>query len=224
MKDKIINTIKNSEVKMRSRGYFIARAVLAIIVAIVVLFLLLFVITFILFTLRENGGFFAANFGPTGWGIFLESLPWSIFLLSIALLLVLWLLLRRYAIVYHQPFLYTLLILIVMVSIAALFLLPGSLQGGIFHYVSQNRIPMVTGVYEFETAPMNGVYRGQVAALATTSIILKSTSGQTSTVLMVPAVAAEIRAIVPGDYVIIFGRQVATATIEVSGVERMIEY
>lgn len=209
---------------MRSHGYFVARAVLMIIGAVIVLALLLFVVTFILFALQENGGFFAANFGPAGWGVFLESLPWSVFLLSLALLLVLWLLLRRYPVVYHQPFLYTLLILIIVTSLIAVFVLPGSIHGGIYRYVSRNPVPFVTGVYESETAPTNGVYRGEVVVLATSSFVLQNGLGQTSTVLVASAAVPELAEIEPGDYVLIFGQGMATATIDASGVERIVDY
>ncbi len=223
--DKVINTIKSGGAKMRPRAYFIVRSALAIIGAVAVFFVVLFLTTFIIFALQENGGIFATNFGPGGWEIFFESLPWTILALSIALLLILWVLLRRYAIVYHQPLLYTLLILVVVVSITAIFLLPGtSLQGGIFHYVSKSYIPVVTGVYEFDTAPMSGVYRGQVLVLATSSFILVNGRGQTSTVLLVPMASPEIGGLSPGDYVLIFGRGVATATIQASGVEKIVDY
>jgi hypothetical protein len=223
--EEIINTIKSGEAKMHSRAYFVARAVFAIIAALVLFTLILFIATFIIFALQQNGGFFATNFGLGGWAIFLESLPWVIFLLSIALLLILWLLLRRYPVVYHQPVLYTLLILIVVIGLIAVFLLPSSIHGVIYRYVSKNQTPMVAGVYEFETAPMSGIYRGQVIVLATSSFVLGNTIGQTSTVLVVPSMASsELVDIEPGDYVIIFGHGVATATIEASGVEKIVDY
>ena len=224
--DNLLDTIKNGDVKMRSRGYFVARRVFKAVLVILFFLLLLFVITFILFALQENGGFYATNFGPVGWGVFLASLPWTIFLLSLALLLVLWLLVQRYSVAYHQPILYTLLILIFVVSITAIFLLPGSyLQGGIFRYASRNQIPVVTGFYTLETTPANGVYRGQVVAFSTSSFILEYALGQTSTVLFMPAgTSSELGGINPGDYVIVFGRRVATATIEASGVEKIVDY
>lgn len=220
----VINTIKSGEIRMHSRSYFIARTLLAVVSAVLVFFFILFISTFIIFALQENGGFFATGFGPVGWLIFLGSLPWSLLLLSIALILVLWLLLRRYAIVYHQPFLYILLILIVVISLACFFFSAGAIHGGIYRYVSRNPIPVVTGVYEFETAPMNGIYRGEVVMLATSSFVLEDALGQTSTVFIIPAASSELEELGPGDYVIIYGRGVATATIQASGVETIMNY
>jgi|GEM_PF-2443790 hypothetical protein len=224
MKDKVIDAIKSGGVKMHSRPYFIVRAVFVVLGAMLLFFLILFVATFMVFALQENGGLYAAGFGPSGWVVFLTSLPWSLLLLSIALILILWILLRRYSIIYHQPFLYVLLILIVVISLACFFLSAGLIHGGIYRYVSRNPIPVVTGVYEFETSPMNGVYRGEAIMIATSSFILENALGQTSTVLLVPGAASELGGISPGNYVIVFGRGVATATIEASGVETIVDY
>jgi len=222
--DKVINLIKNAGTKMRPRRYFVARAMFVILGAVLLFCLILFFVTFIIFALQENGGLFATNFGPVEWGVFLESLPWSLLLLSLALILIMWILLRRYAIVYHQPFLYTLLILVIVISLACFFLSASSIHGGIFRYASRNQFPMVEGVYEFETTPMNGMYRGQVTLLATSSFIIKNPFGQTSTVFLIPAASSELGQIDPGDYVIVFGRNVATATIDAAGVETIEDY
>jgi hypothetical protein len=225
--DKIINTIKSGETKMHSHAYFMARAALVLFGAVLLFLLILFVATFIVFALQENGGFFAANFGPVGWETFFASFPWIMLLLSLALVLVLWIILRRYPMIYHQPFLYILFVLIVVVSLSCLFISAGAIHGGIYRYVSRNPIPMVSGVYEFETAPANDVYRGQVVTLSTSSFVLANDLGQTSTVLVVPTApssGSELGEIEPGDYVIVFGHGVATATIQASGVENIVDY
>ena len=216
--NEIIDTIKSGKAKMHSRAYFVAQAAVVLLGAILLFLLILFIATFIIFALQENGGFFAANFGPIGWRVFFSSLPWTMLLLSLALVLILWILLRRYSVVYHQPFLYILLLLIVVVSLSCLFISAGAIHGGIYRYVSRNPIPMLSGVYEFETAPADDVYRGQVAALSTSSFVLANDFGQTSTVLFMPS------GVEPGDYVIVFGHGVATATIQASGVETIVDY
>lgn len=222
--EEVINAIKNGEAKMRSRRYFIVKAILIIVGAILLFFFILLLGTFILFALHENGGIFATNFGTAGWDAFLVSLPWSLLLLSIALILILWILLRRYAVIYRQPFLYILLILIVVLSLASFFLSTNAIPDDMFLYASRNRIPVVSGVYQLETTPISGAYRGEVIMLATSSFILGNDSGQTSTVFMISAASSELTGITPGDYVIIFGHRVSTATVEAYGLERIVKY
>lgn len=225
--EKIIEAIKSGKAKMRPRSYFITQAILALLGAVLLFIIIFFITTFIIFALQENGGLFAARFGPAGWGVFFTSLPWAMLLLSLALVLILWLLLRRYALVYHQPVLYIILILVVAISLASLFVSAGSIHGGIYRYVSANPVPVFSGVYALETAPAEGIYRGQVVAISTSSLLLADELGQTSTILFAPAAPAplaELRDIEPGDYVIVFGRAVAPATIAASGAEKIVDY
>jgi hypothetical protein len=217
--DEIINTIKSGEAKMHSRAYFAAQAALVVLGAVLLFLLILFLATFIVFAMQEDGGFFAINFGPVGWGVFFTSFPWIMLLLSLALVLILWILLRRYSLVYHQPFLYVLLVLIVTISLSYLFIPASSIHGGIYRYLSRNPIPLVSGVYDFETTPVSDVYRGQVVTISTSSFILANDFGRTSTVLVSPG-----NNINPGSYVIVFGHRVATATIQASGMETIVDY
>jgi hypothetical protein len=224
MKDSVIGAIKDREIKMHPRGYFTFRTTLTLIGAVMLFFVILFVTSFMMFALDQNGGLYAIHFGPSGWIIFFSSLPWSLLLLSIVLIFILWILLRRYSLVYRQPFLYALLSLVIVISLASFFLPADLIQGGIFHYISRNPIPGVTNIYQFETAPGSGVYRGQVIIIATSSFILGNSFGQTSTVFMVSGDSSELTEVMPGDYVIILGHNMATGTIEASGVERIVSY
>lgn len=222
--DSVLAAIKDRDVKMRSHGYFVARAIGAAVAAAAVFILVFFVATFMIFSLQLNGGFYATQFGPSGWLVFLGSLPWSLLLLSIVLILILWILLRRYAFVYHQPFLYVLLLLVVVISLSYFLFSVETFHDDIYRYVERNPIPFVSGVYEVETTPMSGVYRGEVVMLATSSFVLENGFGQTSTVLVATAAEPELAAVDSGDFVLIFGSSPATATIEASGVERIIDY
>lgn len=222
--DHVIDAIKSGKAKMRPRRYFVAQAILTVVAAVLLFFLILFLATFVIFALEENGGFFAINFGLVGWAIFFESLPWTALLISLAFVLILWILLRRYPLVYHQPFLYTLLILIAAISLISFFLSGPSLQGGFMQYISQNQLPFVSGVYEYETAPGKGIYRGEVLFMITNGFVLESALGHTSTVFMAPGAGSDLSAIGPGEYVLIFGHIVASSTIEASGLEKIVDY
>ncbi|HUC01854.1 MAG TPA: hypothetical protein VMA75_03035 [Candidatus Paceibacterota bacterium] len=222
--DHVIETIKSGKAKMRPRSYFIAQAVLAIIAAALLFFLILFLATFAIFSLEENGGLFAIDFGLSGWAIFFESLPWTVLLLSLAFILILWILLRRYPLVYQQPFLYTLLILIAAISLVSFFLSGPSLQGGLMQYAYENQLPLLSGVYKYETTPTRGIYRGEVVLMIANGFVLEDALGNTSTIFMAPGAGSELSAIGPGEYVLIFGRFVATSTIEASGLEKIVDY
>jgi hypothetical protein len=219
--DEVINSIKSSDIKMRPRWYFIAQTVLTIIAASLMFVVLLFVVSFIDFALQQNGGFFAIGFGPAGFMTFFYSLPWVFFLLSLVLIFALAILLKHYPAVYHRPLAYLLLLLIFVVTVVALLLSISPFHSQIIRYVSNNRLPIVEQFYEGETAPGINTYRGEVALFIPNGFILENTVGRTSTVVVVAKALPELTGVKVGDTVIIFGRGIASATIEALGVERM---
>jgi hypothetical protein len=224
MEHNVFDNIKSGKTKMRPRWYFAVRTALVAIAVMMLFLLLFFIASFTIFVLQVNGGFFAIHFGFSGFETFIGSLPWSLLLLSIALILILVILLRRYPFIYHQPFLYTLLALIVVISLATFILMASSFHAGIFRYASRNQLPLINGVYQFETTSINNVYRGQIISLIPNGFVLENAIGHTSTVVMAPSASSEVDSLQMGDYVIIFGQHVATDTLEASGVERAAAY
>jgi hypothetical protein len=224
MDNDVIDQIKSNKTKMRPRSYFIFRAVLLIVIAVIVFLLLLFFVSFIIFVLRQDGGLLAVNYGVSGWDVFFHALPWSLLLLSLALILTLALLLKRYAFIYHQPFLYSLLALIIVVSLGSVFVAATSLHPGIMSYATRNGLPLIQGVYQFEMAPPGNIYRGEVIQMIPSGFILEEADGETSTIIIAsntPFAAADFPV---GDYVVIFGHPASTATIEVFGMQRADAY
>lgn len=145
----VFEAIKSRQSKMRPRWYFVVQAGLMILAVVLMFALVLFLVSFIIFALEQNGGLFAIHFGLNGWYSFLNALPWSVLLLSLALILILAVLLKRYAFVYHQPFLYLLLVLIVVISLTSFFLAASSFHRGFLH----TNLPLIGSFYSYEMAP-----------------------------------------------------------------------
>jgi hypothetical protein len=218
----VFKTIESGGVKMRPRWYFLVREALVIAAIVLLAFITLILASFIIFALKENGGWYAIRFGARGWSDFLDSLPWSILLLSLALILILAFLLKQYAFAYHRPFLYLLLLLVAVVSLAGFFIAATSFHSGIFRYASANRIPLIPGVYRFEMTPSGDLYRGEVITFLVSGggIVIENALGETSTVILTPAASSELEGMDSGDYVIVFGWPGTTDTIDASGLER----
>jgi hypothetical protein len=220
----VIDKIKRGETKMRSRSYFVTQTVLMAVSVVVILGAVFFLVSFMVYALETNGGFFAIHFGFSGVETFFGSLPWTLLLLSIALLLILVLLLKRYEFVYHQPILYLLAILFIVVCLAGFLIAASSLHSIIYRDAEGGRGSMVGGIYQFETTPAGNIYRGQAVVIAEGGFILANAIGQTSTVIMSPQASSELQDITIGEYVIIFGHRIATGTIEAFGVEAATQY
>lgn len=211
----IIAAIRSGDTKMRPRWYFVIQSILVVIAAVLILVLLILAISFIVFALEQNGGFFAASFGLTGWEILFLALPWSIILLSIALLLILIILLKRYEFIYQQPSLYVLLVLVVVIAIGSFFI-----EAVNFHTrIEENNIPVLENIYHYETTPQNYIYRGMIVQFLNNGFVLENTAGQTSTFLVPPGVTLNLTLFKLGQYVMVFGEPGASDTVNMYGIE-----
>ena len=215
--NQIIHAIKSREAKMRPRWYFITRGVLIAISLFLILILLLLAVSFIVFVLGQNGGSFATGFGLTGWIIFFRALPWSVLLLSCALILVLLLLLKRYPFIYHQPSLYVLLVLVIVIGLGT-FLIEAL---NIHLRIENNDIPVLENVYQYETTPENYIYRGKVVELIPNGFVLENAIGETSTFRVASSVLLNLGLFKIGDFVMVFGESHATASVDMYGIQSM---
>jgi len=111
--DKIFNKIKKEQIKMRPKIYFILKAVLIALTTLLVAFFVLFLVSFIFFNLRASGAWFLPRFGLPVIGIFFKSLPWLLILITIILIGVLEILVKRFSFAYRRPILYSILFIII---------------------------------------------------------------------------------------------------------------
>src|SRR5258708_270145 len=126
IKDIILEKISKEEVVMRSKKYFILKALALAAVALAVLLLSLVICNFILFSIRLNSHDALLGFGPRGFLVFLQLFPWSYFALDILLILILEWLLRRFRFGYRRPVLYLLFGILVLTTSVGFFIARGT--------------------------------------------------------------------------------------------------
>ncbi len=108
MKEKILEKIRNDNVSMYSRGYFLLRLVGLAVVSLSVLLITIFIFNFIFFGLRLNGHESLLSAGPRGLLLFLHVFPWFWLALDCVLILGLEWMLRHFRFGYRIPVLYLL--------------------------------------------------------------------------------------------------------------------
>lgn len=106
----VFDAIGRGGVKMRPRWHFVVRAVLVATGSVIFFLLLVYFASTALATLYRNGVWAAPAFGLSGWLLFLRSLPLILIGFTLIFVIVIALLARHYAFVYHQPIVYLLLI------------------------------------------------------------------------------------------------------------------
>lgn len=206
----VFEAIASGKVKMRSKWYFGLQTILAIVGGIILGLFLIYIVGFIIFLLRQSGLLFAPGIGLSGWYIFFRSLPWLLILLSLIFLLVLIILINHYSFSYQRPLLYSLIVILVIVTGGSLF-------------VSYQRFnpPILENYYSgYGAGELTDVHRGEIVVLASNGFILQGLSGETSTVLfdsgMSPGGESSFRA---GDFVVVFGDRDPSGFIEASAIE-----
>ena len=217
--DRVIDTIKKTKTRMRPRWYFALRTALAAFAVTLLFLLLLYVVSFMFFTLDQDGAWFAAGLGLSGWSLFFTALPWGLFFVSLVLLLLLANLLRRYAFIYHQPLIYFLFACIIITTLGGVFIAATSFHSGLSRYATNN-IPVLGNFYERETALPASVHRGEIVAFANNGFVIADGAGMTSTVVAADGVIF-VGNFYLGDTVLVFGTRQANGTIKAFGIQRI---
>ena len=220
--ERIVDVIKKNRTKMRPHWYFLTRTVLVIIAAVMLFLLLLYVVSFIIFALHQDGGWFAANLGLSGWSLLFTALPWGLLLVSLVLLALLANLLKRYTFVYHQPVFYLLIAFIVIVTFGGFFVAATSLHAGLSRYAEDNDIPVLGNIYTYETALPANVHRGEIVAFTNDGFLIENEFGVTSTVTVATGTGIAFPGNLDvGDIVLVFGPRQSNGMIVAFGIQRV---
>lgn len=161
IRDLIEQKIQEGRVAMRPRWHFVLRAALAVLGVVLVLLVGLYLVSFVVFVARTTDIGFLPEFGMRGVGYFLYSLPWLVIGIAFVFVLVLEVLVRRYAFAYRRPLLYTVVAGLVFVALGGAALAYYTPIHGPSH-----RLPIAQPVYQhYESLPVHEVKRGRVVEM-----------------------------------------------------------
>lgn len=213
--NRVLEAIKERELRMRPRQYFVLRAILVALGASLLFLLLLYVASFVIYALHMDGLWFAPEYGISGWLLFFSGLPWGLLLLSLAILLLLAVILRNYEFVYHQPLFYPLFAFVVLIAIGGFFLGTTALHPDLSRFAARNA-PVLENFYEYETAFPSSVHRGVIVSLGNGTFIIADGFGVTSSIVGGPVQGFQV-----GDVVLVFGMRRDDGVIKAFGVQQM---
>src|ERR1035437_5212484 len=105
IENNVLEKIRQGDIRMRPRIYFVARIVAVIFVAIFALVVSVFVLSFAFFSVHESGELFLLGFGSRGLLTFFSLFPWFTLIVAVGLLFLFELLSRLFIFNYRQPIL-----------------------------------------------------------------------------------------------------------------------
>lgn len=181
--DQVIEAITEGQVKPRPKWQVLAKSSLFILVFFLLAIILFYLESFIIFSLRHTGIILLPTFGPRGWLLFMLYLPWLLILLSLILVLILEVLLRRYSLAYHRPLLYSLLAILVGAGFIGYLLAP--YHQPLYRVAQNNRLPLAGDFYrDLDRSDFSGIRRGIMVNVSGTNFVIKNWDGATSSVII----------------------------------------
>jgi glucan phosphoethanolaminetransferase (alkaline phosphatase superfamily) len=105
IQEEVLNAIKEGKLNMRPKWHFILKAILRALSIIILFFALVYLLNFIGLVTHEKD-FNLLDLSPRGMRAFMTAVPWVIVLLSMSLLSIFYILIKKYSFVYKKPIVY----------------------------------------------------------------------------------------------------------------------
>ncbi len=204
----VLEAINTGKVQMVPRWRFALSAGLLGTGAIIVSLTLLFVVSLIVFMLNESGAWLVPGFGPRGWYAFFVSLPWLLIVVSIIFLVLLEILVRRYAFAYRRPLLLSLAGITLFVSMSSFIFARTGLHHQLATFALGPHMPFPGYFYqEFHSGTLRNIHRGQIKTLTNRGFLLGVRQDELISVLVTNNTRLPAGAVFSaGDRVMVFGQ------------------
>jgi hypothetical protein len=161
LKEKVLERIRSGQVKMHGHAYFAAKTILLVVGVVLALLFGIFAVSFLLFLLQANGLLLLPAFGMTGLVKLLTLFPWLIVVLALVFMILLELFVQRFAFAYHQPIMYTVLGIFLLVIIAGTALAQTPLHQALADFTKNS--PLFSQLYHsYVPGHDRGLYVGRV--------------------------------------------------------------
>ncbi len=181
----ILEKIRSGKAKMRPKWHFVLKAALIVAGLIIVTLALLYLVSFVLFVLRQTGVWFLPAFGLRGIGTFLISLPWLLVLVGIVFIILLEALVRHYSFAYRKPLLYSLLGIIIFVTVASIVVARTSFHEGLFMRARMEKLPVAGQLYRDFGMPKNkDAHIGTITEITNDGFRIETPRGETLTIIV----------------------------------------
>lgn len=207
LREQVQDAIHSGRVKMRPKWHFALRAALAGIGGVMVGFTLLYLVSFVLFVLRHNGVLFVPMFGFFGWYAFFVSLPWLLIFFLVLFVVVLEVLVHRYAFAYRRPLLYSALAIAILAVLGGQLVAVTPLHRRMFISAQHGGLPVAGRFYRHYGRPHSrNIHPGVISELTPQGFVMQNRLGESLTVILTRRTRLPLGAdFFAGDGVVVFG-------------------
>jgi hypothetical protein len=223
IEDNVLAAIHSGQIKMRPRWQFILKAALIATGVVIVLLALIYLVSFILFALHESGAWFVPVFGFSGWIAFFQRLPWVLIGFVVLFIILLQVLVSRYAFSYHRPLLASALCIVGIVLVGGVAISLTRFHNQLFDSARHNGLPVFGAMYRgFGMPRFDDIHRGEINEIMANGFVFQDDDGDTSTVVITPTTRLPLGdGFMASDTVIVFGREDLGGMIRAVGIEKI---
>lgn len=206
--NRVLGAIRDRNLSMRPRWYFVLRGILAAIGCLISLLAGLYIASLVVFLMRRTGAWFVPVFGAHGWIALMLSLPWILLVFLGIFVVVLELLVRRYAFAYRRPLMMSAGGILLLVIFGGIVVGMTSLHGRLERLTSEHQVPFIAGMYRaFEGWHRDDVHQGMMAQEMPDGFIFNEYDGDTLHVIVGSNTRFEGGVPGVGDTVVVFGKE-----------------
>jgi hypothetical protein len=164
LSDKVIGEIKDRQVKMKPRFYFVFKTVFFVVTLVFVFLAIVFLVSFILFVVQGNGTWFLFGFGWPGIRMFLAYFPWILALIALAFLVLMEILIHRLGFAYRRPLIISLVGVLCIGLVTGIFVATTPLHEGAFQSAQESTLPVAGALYRnYGVMPTENLFSGVVS-------------------------------------------------------------
>ena len=208
-KKEILDKIRNKEIRMVPRSYFILRSLLYFITTLFFFVLATFLLTFVFYVFKINGILALPYFGLKGMRDFLLSLPLTLLIITLLFFAVSALFLKRHPVTYRRPLIYAVGSLLVIFSVGTVLIVKSAdVRRSIYLTIEESEMPLLSDFYDqYKTVGARNVTLGRVVTVSSSGVEIHSRDkGERYFVAFGPQTSLySNRDLVEGDYIVVHG-------------------
>ncbi len=178
VKQAVLDKIERGEAAPKPKWHFTLQAVAGAVMLACAVAALLYIASFTFFALDENKLMLAPEFGWKGLGVFFASLPWLLIAISLILVLIVEGLVRRYALGYRRPLMYSAIGLVLLVIGGSLVLVRINIHERLEEMSRRSGMPMAILYQSYARRPVDNLYSGMITGLNREGFLMRSGFGE----------------------------------------------
>ncbi|HOK17614.1 MAG TPA: hypothetical protein PL164_02610 [Candidatus Paceibacterota bacterium] len=222
-KSTALEKIKSGKVKMHSKLYFVLKTLLWAIGAVLIFIASVYLVNLLFLVLHKSGLWLLPTFGPKGMKVFLSNFPWILLLIVLIFVALLEILIRRFSVAYKRPMIYSILAILVLISLIGFLIQKSSFNEHILKQVEKGHLPITNRFYNrYGMQRPENVYFGVVIKINNDkSFFIKEDNGTLRKVEILSSTYFPQKInIKEGDYIMVMGRMI-NGIIRAEGIRKI---